>query len=68
MGITKKGSIHYHIILFSIPYIEHEELVKLWGHGSVNNKKINVGKKENIGRYISKYLEKNIEDQEFLLK
>src|SRR5699024_10238441 len=45
-----------------------EKLKKMWPLGSVFINKIKVDKKENIGRYISKYLEKNIDDQDFLLK
>lgn len=66
--LQKRGAIHYHIIFFSLPYIAHTELRKLWTLGSINIKKINVDKKENIGRYISKYFEKNLDDTETLLK
>lgn len=66
--LQKRGAIHYHIILFSLPYIPQKKLKELWPLGSVNIKKISVDKKENIGRYISKYFEKNIDNQDYLLK
>lgn len=66
--LQKRGAIHYHIILFSMPYIKYENLKNMWPLGSVFINKIKVDKKENVGRYISKYLEKNIDDQDFLLK
>lgn len=66
--LQKRGAIHYHIIFFSLPFIAHKKLKELWPLGSINVKKINVDKKENVGRYISKYFEKNLDDTKTLLK
>lgn len=60
----KLGAIHYHIVLFNFPYIPHKALVTIWGHGSVNIKKIDVDSIENRGRYISKYFDKDLELKE----
>lgn len=29
----ERGSIHYHIILFDVPYMDKEEIEKVWGEG-----------------------------------
>lgn len=51
--LQKRGAIHYHIIFFSLPYIAHTELRKLWTLGSINIKKINVDKKISVGIFQS---------------
>lgn len=66
--LQKRGAIHYHIVLFSVPKIPYKELKAIWPHGSVNIKKIDVDQRENIGRYISKYFEKNMDDPKLLVK
>lgn len=66
--MQKRGAIHYHVIFFSLPFVPYTELKKLWTSGSVNIKKIKVDYPENIGRYISKYFEKSLNDTELLLK
>jgi hypothetical protein len=66
--LQKRGAIHYHIVLFSVPKIPYKDLKEIWPYGSVNIKKIDVDQRENIGRYISKYFEKNIGDPQLLVK
>lgn len=60
----KRGAIHYHIILFSFPFIPHECLMDIWGHGLVWINKIDVDAAENRGRYISKYFDKDLDIKE----
>ncbi len=31
----KRGAIHYHIVLFNVPYIPHEDYLGIWAKGSV---------------------------------
>lgn len=57
---TREGVIHYHAILYNLPFIRKEKLEKLWGKGFLNVKKIDNVK--NIARYITKYMAKNFED------
>lgn len=45
---NNRGAVHYHILLFNMPYISHSKLMELWKYGGVyiegfirNNKKIN---------------------------
>lgn len=52
-----RGSLHAHLILIfpvNAPFIHHEKLATLWGHGFVKIKALkNV---DNIGAYLSAYL------------
>ncbi|MCK1998140.1 Rep protein [Psychrobacillus psychrodurans] len=64
----KRGAIHYHVMLFSVPKIPYKELTELWGFGSVNIQKVDADSKENRGRYLSKYFAKNLDDPQFLIK
>lgn len=56
----KRGAWHAHILLFSVPYVPHHQLLELWGHGAVRINKVDVDSKENRGRYVTKYFEKGI--------
>lgn len=60
----RRGSIHYHVIFFNLPYIKKHDLEKLWGHGFIKINKIEVDSKENRGRYVSKYFSKDLELKE----
>lgn len=66
--LQKRGAIHYHVMLFSVPKIPYTELTKLWGLGSVNIQKVDADSKENRGRYLSKYFAKNLDDPQYLIK
>lgn len=56
----KRKAWHAHILLFDVPFIPHEKLLNLWGHGAVRINKVDVDTKENRGRYVTKYFEKGI--------
>lgn len=60
----KRGSIHYHIIFFSLGYINKLELEKLWRNGFAHINSVDVDSKENRGRYLSKYFSKDLEVKE----
>lgn len=60
----QRGAIHYHIILFSFPFVPHERLMEIWGHGLVWINKIDVDAAENRGRYVSKYFDKDLDIKE----
>ncbi|WP_049946783.1 rolling circle replication-associated protein [Bacillus cereus] len=60
----KRGSIHYHVIFFNLPFIKNSELKKIWKHGFVKINKIDVDSKDNRGRYVSKYFSKDLEIKE----
>jgi len=53
----KRGAVHYHLVLFNLPYIPVHKIADLWGWGFV---KINRIKHcDNVGAYVCKYLNKN---------
>ncbi len=56
----KRGAIHYHLVC-NLPYIEIGGLEYIWSHGHVNIRQI--GKVNNLGSYMSKYLGKDLFDQ-----
>ncbi len=58
----ERGSIHYHILFFNLPFIKmvYDELRKLWTHGSINLKSVNQVK--HIANYVCKYMIKGFED------
>lgn len=60
----QRGAIHYHIILFSFPFVPYERLMGIWGHGLVWINKIDVDAAENRGRYVSKYFDKDLDIKE----
>jgi hypothetical protein len=54
-----RGAVHYHMIC-NLPYIKKSELAKIWGNGFV---KINaIDKVDNVGAYVIKYMNKDIDD------
>ncbi|MDU1847136.1 MAG: Rep protein [Niallia nealsonii] len=57
----KRYAWHSHLLLFGVPYIPHDKLLKLWGHGAVRINKLNhLDDSSNAGRYVVKYMEKGI--------
>lgn len=58
----QRGALHYHIILFNMPYVPHKELLELWGHGAVT---INaIDHVDNVGVYVMKYMEKEMNEMQ----
>lgn len=63
----KRGAIHYHVIIYNMPYVKANDIANVWGNGFIKINKIdNV---DNVGAYVSEYLGqaekgqgKNIED------
>lgn len=53
---TQQDRIHYHSILFNMPYIQANILSKIWKNGFIKiNKITNV---DNVGAYVTKYMTK----------
>lgn len=64
----KRGAVHYHI-LCNLPYIDSNELAKVWGHGFIRINKIKGDIKrfgssecDNVGAYVCKYMTKDNDD------
>lgn len=54
-----RGAVHYHLLM-NLPYIKKSVLSEIWGNGFV---KINaIDKVDNIGAYVSKYMNKDLDD------
>lgn len=58
----KRGAVHYHTLFFNLPYVPHDELEKVWGHGWVS---INaIDHVDDLGAYLGKYMIKTMEGTE----
>lgn len=64
----KRGAIHYHVVLFGLPYIKSAELREVWGHGFVKINRVDVDHRANVGRYISKYFSKDVDEGSYKQK
>lgn len=54
---TKIGRVHYHVVLFNVPYVKASEMAEIWGNGFIKINKIeNV---DNVGAYVCKYMTKD---------
>lgn len=70
----KRGALHYHILLFDVPFIPVFEIQKRWIHGNINIKQVKSDGMisdegelipvSRVGLYISKYFSKSFEDKE----
>lgn len=60
-----RGAIHYHLVLFSVPYIDNKKLGELWGNGFIKINQIKGKVKDDaIALYITKYLVKDLENKD----
>jgi len=50
----KRGAIHYHTILYNMPYLKANEISNIWENGFVKINKIDDV--DNVGAYIGEYL------------
>jgi hypothetical protein len=57
----QRGAIHYHVILFNIPYVKQSILQDVWENGIVDIRKID--EVDNVGSYIAEYLGKEEKNQ-----
>lgn len=56
----KRGAIHYHVVMYNLPYVKADVLRELWGHGHIKINKIS--KVDNLGAYVTKYMTKDNDD------
>lgn len=50
----KSGVIHYHVIIYNMPYVKANDIANVWGNGHIKiNKIYNV---DNVGAYVGEYL------------
>ena len=50
----KRGAIHYHTIIYNMPYIAASEISNIWGNGFIKINKIDDV--DNVGAYVGEYL------------
>ncbi|MGW4235109.1 rolling circle replication-associated protein, partial [Streptomyces sp. NPDC004980] len=60
----KRGAIHYHLLVYNLPYTPVDVLSDIWGHGFVKINKIDHV--DNVGAYITKYMIKDNIDERLL--
>lgn len=64
--LQKRGAIHFHVVIFNSDFlnIPYNELYKIWSHGAIHVRKIEVMDDltaDKIGNYLGKYLSKSKE-------
>lgn len=62
--LQRRGAIHFHVVVFSPEFVSipYNEIFKLWGHGAVHIRKIEVlddVTADRVGNYLGKYLTKS---------
>lgn len=62
--LTKKGAVHFHVLLFNMPYNNRNEIKELWGMGWIDIKKVGLGKKSvsKTADYIANYVGKDTDN------
>jgi hypothetical protein len=56
-----RGAIHYHVIIYNMPYVKANDIANVWGNGFIKINKIdNV---DNVGAYVTEYMGKDIDDE-----
>lgn len=50
----ERGAIHYHMIIYNMPFVKHKVIEKTWGNGFVWINKID--QVDNVGAYVAEYL------------
>ena len=60
----KRGAIHYHVIIYNLPYTSNKSLREVWGHGFV--KINNIDNVDNVGAYVTKYMSKDNDDKRLI--
>lgn len=58
---TKIGRIHYHVVLYNLPYLKSNALADVWGNGFIKINKID--EVDNVGAYVTKYMTKDADDE-----
>lgn len=60
----KRGAVHYHLIIFNLPYTKNKVLGSIWDNGFI---KINaIEGVNNIGAYVCKYMTKDYDTKDKL--
>ncbi|MEK7131824.1 MAG: hypothetical protein AAB797_03805 [Patescibacteria group bacterium] len=55
--LQQRGAIHFHVVLFDVPWIEINKMRDIWGFGFIKYNKLKNC--DNVGAYICKYFTKD---------
>lgn len=55
----KRGALHYHMIIFNLPFLEHKEIAKIWRNGMIDIELVNY---DGLPNYMTKYISKSFKD------
>lgn len=55
----KRGALHYHMIVFNLPFLKHTEIAKIWRNGMIDIEKM---KDNELSNYLSKYISKSFKE------
>lgn len=61
-----RGVVHYHTVLYNVPYIPQRRLSDIWKNGFVWINKID--QVDNVGAYVTKYMSKDNDDERLVGK
>lgn len=57
----ERGAVHYHVIIYNMPFTKWEEIKRTWRHGYVWINKIDDV--DNVGAYVCRYMTKELDDE-----
>lgn len=57
----ERGAVHYHLVIFNLPYTDKELIASRWVHGFIDIRSID--QVTNVGAYISKYMTKTEDER-----
>lgn len=60
----KRGAVHYHLVIFNLPFMPGPLIAKIWQRGFIKINKID--EVDNIGAYVSKYMGKDLEKDKLI--
>ena len=61
---TGKRVWHIHVLIFS-PYTSLSEIYRVWRHGGIKPKMVDLDKIKSLGGYLAKYMDKDFEEGSF---
>lgn len=56
----QRGAIHYHVVIYNMPYLDADVISEVWTYGFVKINKIDHV--DNLGAYVTKYMTKDNDD------
>lgn len=57
----ERGAVHYHVIIYNIPYVKWKKIERTWRNGHIWINKIDDV--DNVGAYVCRYMTKEVDDE-----